>query len=331
MTARVRLVFLALGVAILTLLLVSIDLGEVQNALRAADRGLLAVALALVIFNVWIKSVRWRFMVAQLVARPLSVWQAGVAVLAGVAAASLTPIRGLELAKPLLLRRSRGVALSSSTATVIVERLLDGAGLIVLCGLSLVLLPKGRAAEFRPVFAAMGILIAAMGLAVAIPSRLSGALTRLITALPLPDGLRIRAASLAEAFFQSLLVWRRPEQLWVAMAISVAAAAVEALRLTVVLAAMGMPVSVVQAMFAFSLANLVGVLTFVPGGVGVTELSMATILGLVAPGRTHPSALTAAVIIDRFLSYYLVVIAGSLVLLASGRAAPDERGNAGTE
>ena len=330
MSPWIRLAFLALGAAVLLLLIASTDLGELQTAVSAADRGLLLVAVALVVINVGIKAVRWRFMTAQLTERPLSLWQAGIAVLAGVAAGSLTPARGMDLAKPLLLRRSRGVPMSVSTAAVIVERLLDGAGLIVLCGVSLVLLPAGRAAVFGPVFAVIGLVIAAMGVALVIPARMVGPLTRVISSLPLSQRVRTRAVGLLEAFVHGMLVWRRPAQLWVAAALSVAAAAVEALRLVSVLAAMHASLSLAQAMFAFSLGNVIAVLTFIPGGVGVTELSVAGVIRLIAPG-VAAAALTAAVLVDRFLSYYVIVVLGGLVLLLSGAARREPPGNAGTE
>src|SRR3989442_14652159 len=95
--------------------------------------------------------------------RPLSLPAAETAILAGVAAASLTPGRGLELAKPLLLRASHGVPMASSTAAVVVERLLDGAALIVLSAVSLVAVPAGRGSAFYPVIAAIALFLTAAG------------------------------------------------------------------------------------------------------------------------------------------------------------------------
>lgn len=325
----IRLAFLALGAAVLILLIAGTNVDELRAAIGRAESGLVGTALLLIALDVWLKGVRWRFMAAQLAQPPLSLWQAAIAVLAGVAAGSLVPARGMELAKPLLLRRSRGVPLAASTAAVIVERLLDGTGFIVVFGVSVALLPSGRAAEFRPALAAIGLLVVAVGLVVVIPTRISGALSRIMAALPLPDPLHVHAVRIADAFFSSMLIWRRREQLWLALALSVVAALVEAVRVTVVFAALQSPITVVQAMFAFSLANLVAALTFVPGGIGITELSMAGIVRLIV--SSGGAAVTAAVLVDRFLSYYLVVVAGSLVLLGSGSVRPGGRGNAGAE
>src|SRR2546430_7854455 len=119
------------------------------------------LALALLVVNVMIKALRWRVMAATMGAHPLSLPAASAAILAGVAAASLTPGRGLELAKPLLLRASHGVPMASSTAAVVVERLLDGAALIVLFAVSLVAVPAGRGSAFYPVIAAIALFLTA--------------------------------------------------------------------------------------------------------------------------------------------------------------------------
>lgn len=325
MSPWIRLAFLALGAAVLVLLIAGTDVHELQEAVRRADITLLAGAVVLLATDVGLKAVRWRFMAAQLAEPPLSLVQAAAAVVAGVAAASLTPARGVELAKPLLLRRSRGVAVSTSTAAVIVERLLDGVGMIVLFGISVALVPAGRAAVFRPVFAVIGIFVVGVGLVLAVPSRLSAVLTRVISALPLPASVRPRALSLVQQLLRGMLMWRRHEQLWIVVALSIVATVVEAFRLSLVCAALGVPITVVQAMFTFSLANLVAVLTLIPGGVGVTELSMAGIIRLITAAGSS-AALTAAVLVDRILSYYLVIVVGSLVLLAVGVARPHDPG-----
>jgi uncharacterized protein (TIRG00374 family) len=322
----IRIAFLALGAAVLLLLIAGADVAELRESVGGADRRLLGAAIVLLGLDIGLKAVRWRFMAAQLAQPPLSVWQAGISIVAGVAAASLAPARGIEFAKPLLLHRSRGVPLSRSTAAVVVERLLDGAGLIILFGVSLVLLPAGRAEVFRPLFIAIGFLVAAIGLALTVPSKLAVPLARIVSKLPLPESMRMRAARLVESFFRGMLLWRQQRQFWVVVALSVAASMTEALRLTVVFAAMNTPITVVQAMFTFSLANLVAVLTFIPGGVGITELSMAGIVRLIGSGGFAPAALTAAVLVDRVLGYYLVVVVGSLVLLAVGATRPRHQG-----
>src|SRR2546428_6032719 len=163
MTRWVRAALLVLGFVILAGFVRSVDLAAVLLAVTGADAGWLALAVLLLIANVTVKAARWRIMVGMMSQRPLSLPAAETAILAGVAAASLTPGRGLELAKPLLLRASHGVPMASSTAAVVVERLLDGAALIVLFAVSLVAVPAGRGSAFYPVIAAIALFLTAGG------------------------------------------------------------------------------------------------------------------------------------------------------------------------
>src|SRR6058998_584629 len=99
MTRWVRAALLVLGLVILAGFIRSVDLAAIVLAVTGADVGRLALAVLLLIANVTVKAARWRIMAGMMSQRPLSLPAAETAILAGVAAASLTPGRGLELAK----------------------------------------------------------------------------------------------------------------------------------------------------------------------------------------------------------------------------------------
>ena len=321
MSTWVRAALLVLGLFILAGFVVSLDLAANVSAVSGADAGWLALALALLVANVLVKALRWRVMAATMSQRPLSLPAASAAILAGVAAASLTPGRGVELAKPLLLRSSHGVPMTASTAAVVVERLLDGAALIILFAVSLLVVPAGRGSAFYPVIAAIGLFLAAGAALLLLPHRLTSLATWVTDRLPFPARVRSRVASIAERFAGGLAVWRRGGNFGLLLAMSVTAACVEVLRLTAVFAALRLHISVAAAMLAFCAANLLGAATFIPGGIGITEFSLAGIITLVTALGPR-SAVAAAVLVDRVLSYYLVVALGSLILVAASRRTP---------
>jgi len=321
MTRWVRAALLVLGFVILAGFVRSVDLAAIVLAVTGADAGRLALAVLLLIANVTVKAARWRIMAGMMSQRPLSLPAAETAILAGVAAASLTPGRWLELAKPLLLRASHGVPMASSTAAVVVERLLDGAALIVLFAVSLVAVPAGRGSAFYPVIAAIALFLTAGAALLLLPHRLTSIAMWVTDRLPLPAPMRFRVASVAERFAGGLAVWRQSGKLGLLLAASVAAAFLEILRLTAVFAALGLRVGLVDAMLAFCAANLLGAATFIPGGIGITELSLAGIITLVT--AIGPAAtVAAAVLLDRALSYYLIVALGALILVVASRRTP---------
>ena len=321
MSTWLRVALLVLGLVILAGFVRSVDLAAIVLAVTGADAGRLALAVLLLIANVTVKAARWRIMAGMMSQRPLSLPAAETAILAGVAAASLTPGRGLELAKPLLLRASHGVPIASSTAAVVVERLLDGAALIVLFAVSLVAVPAGRGSAFYPVIAAIALFLTAGAALLLLPHRLTPIAMWVTDRLPLPGRMRFRVASVAERFAGGLAVWRQSGKLSLLLAVSVVAAFLEILRLTAVFAALGLRVGPADAMLAFCAANLLGAATFIPGGIGITEVSLAGIITLVT--AIGPAAtVAAAVLLDRALSYYLIVALGALILVVASRRMP---------
>jgi uncharacterized membrane protein YbhN (UPF0104 family) len=68
-------------------------------------------------------------------------------------------------------------------------------------------------------------------------------------------------------------------------------------------------------MLTVSVANLVGVVALIPGGIGITELSMAGVASLILRVPAAGAVVAGAVLLDRLLSYYLVAGAGALILL----------------
>lgn len=321
MSRWTRLGFLAAGVALLAVLVVRVDWGEVVRVLSVARRSTFLAAFAFAAANVAIKGVRWRLLVRRLTATgpPLSVWRAVQAVLAGVAAASVTPGRAFDLAKPVLLRRAYGTPIAAGVGAAMVERLFDGMALVVLFGISLLVLPLAREARFRPVLVGAAMLLAA-GVAILVAPggiRLLGRVAlRLLVWIP---GLQSTVARVGGEFVNGVASSRASAVLPVLAACSVGAAVLEAGRLTAVASAVGVPMSLGAAMLVFSAANLVAIAALIPGGVGVTELTMAAATALVTGLRPGAASAAAVVVLDRLLSYYFVVGAGAVVLATSAR------------
>ncbi|HEU5297868.1 MAG TPA: lysylphosphatidylglycerol synthase transmembrane domain-containing protein [bacterium] len=321
MTRPIRLIFLLAGGALLAVLLVRIDVPAVRASIRAADPRWLGVSLIFLAVNILVKAGRWRWMVRRLTGHVLDLPSAAQAILAGVAAASFSPARTVDLAKPVLLKQRFDVALSTSTAAVLVERFLDGASLIVLLGASLPVLRTARGAQFHPALAAAGVLLVAGAAVLASPRTLRALAARLIGRLPISEDLRTGSSRVADAFTDGLALWRTRANLWPLLGWSVGAALCEAARLAAVFAGLGLPLGLAGGMLTFSVANLVAVVALIPGGIGITELSMAAVAGIVLGIPAASAGVAGAVLLDRVLSYYLVVGGGAVVLLGAGRSA----------
>ena len=64
----------------------------------------------------------------------------------------------------------------------------------------------------------------------------------------------------------------------------------------------------------FAVVVIVSVLSLIPGGIGVNELSAAGMILLFTPG-SNSVIVTSAVLLNRFFAYYILIIIGSISLM----------------
>jgi uncharacterized protein (TIRG00374 family) len=99
-----------------------------------------------------------------------------------------------------------------------------------------------------------------------------------------------------------------------------------------VLRGLGEPASFLllqQATFVFAASTLFGLVSFLPGGLGVSEASSTGMLVLLIPMAT--GAATTATIIIRFCTLWFGVTLGALALAIFSRRYAEEREAAGVE
>jgi uncharacterized protein (TIRG00374 family) len=143
-----------------------------------------------------------------------------------------------------------------------------------------------------------------------------GWIARIMRCLPLPGSLRDKGLRLVETFFSSVLLLRERRTLWPLLLLTIGVTGFDIFRVIAVFGAMGIPLAFPQVTFAYLGAAMLGMALLIPGGVGITEVSMAGLIVLLAPGAAAPSLARSAVLIDRFLSYYLPVLIGAGLLVA---------------
>ena len=124
------------------------------------------------------------------------------------------------------------------------------------------------------------------------------------------------AANLYESSYL-LLCWR---PLAVAVALATLAWFAECLAFYLVIAGMGVmatPALLLQATFIYAGASLLGALSFLPGGLGATEGSMAVLLTQLSGMDREPAI--AATLLTRFATLWFAVILGVAALLVFQR------------
>jgi uncharacterized protein (TIRG00374 family) len=187
----------------------------------------------------------------------------------------LLPIRAGELVKSLLLRRSDGIPVSRSLATVSMDKAMDLLPAVVLLSLlPFVRLHLSRAlwAVLLSAMAAVGVGALVLALAAWRRERALALLTRPLSAI-LPSGARQRVEPCIVVFVDTLLsLIRQPRLMLVAAAYTGVAVALDALFCLLAFHAVGVTVAVPVVLYGYTFFNLAFILPTPPGQVGSNEL-----------------------------------------------------------
>jgi uncharacterized membrane protein YbhN (UPF0104 family) len=307
--ARRVLVAVALGVLVYAGITVYTGARPLAAALAGWKWWLLAPALGLALANYFIRFLKWHYYLRVLgVAIPagesLCVFLAGFVL-------TVTPGKLGEVVKSYLLRESRGVPMARTAPVVVAERLTDLAGLLVLSLVGLWSFPAREATTA----AIVGVAAVALCLAVASSRRATVGLLRAASRLPLAGGLAARA----ETLHASIAALLRPVPLLWTTLLSAAAWFCECLGFWLVVGGFaGTQVSLHLATFIYAAMTIAGALSFLPGGLGVTEGGMILLLARAARG-VGDSVAGAATFVTRLCTLWFAVVVGFVALLVHRR------------
>jgi uncharacterized protein (TIRG00374 family) len=263
---------LCVGAVLIVAFLQLVDLGAVYAHLSQLDVGLALLCSVPFLGAYVVRAMRWRCLL-----RPCEVSIPRAAAIYQVATFLnwLLPVRGGELAKSLLLRRSNGIPVSRSLATVSMDKAMDLLPAIVLLAvLPFTAVSLGRALWFLLLSALVIVLLAVMVLALAAWRRdlALAVLTRPLAWL-LPAAAMRRVEPCIVLFVDTLVALVRQRRLLaVAAAYTAVAVCLDALFCLLAFKAVGVEVSLPVVLFGYTFYNLAFILPTPPGQVGSNEL-----------------------------------------------------------
>jgi uncharacterized protein (TIRG00374 family) len=299
-----------IGLAVVVVLGLIGDIREVGLSFSSFDWRMLPAILGFTLLNYALRWLKWDYYLRRMsMDRGVSRADSGLLFTSGMVMA-VTPGKVGEVLKSYLLKQINGTPISASAPIVLAERITDGLAMLLLMGFGLTLY-----APARPAFLAL-LLLSVAGL-VAVQFRpLMERLIDLIARLPRGDKI---APRLMTAYLSSraLLSWRI---LLASTVISLVSWFGECVAFYYVLRGLGEPASyllLLQATFVFAASTLFGLVSFLPGGLGVSEASSTGLLILLVPMATAPA--TTATIIIRFCTLWFGVTLGAIALAIFGR------------
>jgi len=308
---RVIALVLAAGALLAALVLVG-DVREVRDRLGGFHWWAFGVALLLALANYVLRFIRWQLYLRD---REIDVptRTSALVFIAGFSMA-VTPGKLGELVKSYLLRQLAGVPVARSAAIVIAERVSDLLALLLLAAVGVA--AYGIATEVAIATAAL----LAIGFVFLLWRRLGYGTIDLVTR---PRRLARLRRPLHETY-DGLAALGRPAALAWSTTLGTAAWACEGFGFALIVQAFpGAHVDVSLAVFIYAATTIAGALSFLPGGLGVTEGAMTLLLVENAVNVDRGTA-TAATILTRLATLWFAVALGMAALAWARRRAPVE-------
>jgi glycosyltransferase 2 family protein len=264
----VSLVFLGLAIR-------GLELEHVARAIGEASYGWLVPALALYFAGVWVRAVRWHYLLRPL--QTVSSTRLFPVVVIGYMANNVLPARLGEFARCYVLRRREGIPYSAALGTVLLERIMDGLTMLAFMGLTLPLLPFSTGLYQLMAVAAAGFGAAAIVFVILVTRPALSRRLLEIAARPLPAFWGRRVQELGMSFLSGFAGLGGPAAIQI-FVLSCTAWLLEAGMYFVLMFAFPLVPSLALAILTTAVANLGTLIPSSPGYIGVFDFIGRSVL-----------------------------------------------------
>lgn len=256
----------------------SLHLAEVAQSLRTANYWWIAPGVAVYFVGLWVRSWRWHYTLRHFKVIPIA--RLFPLICIGYFGNNVYPFRAGEFIRSYVLKRKEDIPISSSLATVIIERVFDGLVMLLFVFFALPFVPALPIAYRNSVISLTVILLAAtvffVWMAVQ-PDRMTLVYIWLADRL-LPTRLRHRTDDFYRRFMAGLHSLSRPTDVLMIFGTSIVIWLMETVKYWFVMHAFNFQVSFVVLMLMNGLVNLATTLPSAPGYVGTFDLPGINVL-----------------------------------------------------
>lgn len=254
-----------------------LHLPDVAHALRTANYWWILPGVLVYFVGLWVRSWRWHFMLRHL--KPVPTQRLFPLVCIGYFGNNVFPFRAGEVIRSVLLKRQEGIAVSSSLATVFIERIFDGLTMLLFVFLALPFAPLPL--FYRNLVAVMTVLfLAATAVfvwAAVQPERLA-AIYRWFSQRLIPAGVRPKVDDIFDRFMMGLKSLASGYDVLMIFATSVLIWLIETVKYWFVMHAFAFTVSFLVLMLVNGIVNLATTLPSAPGYIGTFDVPGILIL-----------------------------------------------------
>lgn len=247
------------------------DPAKILDSLGKAQYGYLIPALALYFFGVWVRAVRWHFLLRSIKPIPSSALFRTVVI--GYMANDILPFRAGELVRAYILGAQENVSKAATLVTIVVERVFDGLTMltfIVAASFWLNFGDEALAARLRLIGALFIVAILALAVFAGMPRRVERIANFFLRRVP-AESMRTRAAGLMRSLLEGLGALRSPVDSFAVYTLSITAWLCETGMYVLIAVGFGIAKPFPVFLLAAAFANLVTIAPSTPGYVGVFD------------------------------------------------------------
>lgn len=223
---------------------------------------------------------------------------------------NLTPGRLLEPIRGYLLKLKIKCSFSETTSLVIVERIIDVL-IYILFSLILLQIVKMELSENVSTFSIISLLVAfflsVIGLFILNSKKLTLKFFKIISKFPIINKFKSKAELFAKNFSAGFRKIKTLKSLTVILILTIVIWVFEGLILYFALLSIGIQLPILVCTGMVCLSILMGILSFLPGGLGSTEIILVAFLSSLNISISQATAVTIAY---RFISYVIQNLVG---------------------
>ncbi|MBU1627492.1 flippase-like domain-containing protein [bacterium] len=284
------------------------NFGEIMGAFAKFLWFYIPLLLILTLINYFIRFLKWHFFVKQL---KIDVdWRQSFVVFFGGLIMTVSPGKLGEVFKSFLLKQLNNTPLSVSAPIVLAERLTDVLALIVLA------LYGALSFKYGLNFIYISIIVIVIGILIMSSRKIAIPLIDSFQRVPL---LRKYVYSFHN-LYESIYTLIRFRSLFLTTFLGVISWFFECIGFYLVIKGFGEFVTLQNATFIYAFSTLAGAFTMMPGGIGLTEVSLTGLLIHAPKYMAGQDAITkatasASTIIIRLVTLWFAVFLGAFVLM----------------
>ncbi|MDR2623374.1 MAG: flippase-like domain-containing protein [Methanobrevibacter sp.] len=304
------------SVVLLVSMIWLIGVDEIIESIRTSNPYLILLAVIVHFTTLVIRSIRWGYIINKVT----DLKNNFIVKVIGLFAGNITPVRtGGEIFTAVAGKEISGISLSTGLSTGFIERLFEAFVPLTLLFLCIFLLPRTFLTESNQIILSIGILSISIYIIIIYLFNwredfclyLYNILHSVIKFLPISENFLDRMYGKMTCGLKDMIKYSKgfsnKKNLFTVFILSSSSCVLECLRLYLIIRAFNVDIPFFGVIFIFLIAEIAGLVSLLPGGMGSLELSAAHLITLFS---TPFSTAGTIILIDRFISYWIINLIG---------------------